>query len=88
MPTATTRPAATPRRELIDGGCHLEMCPFRPTMREVLPPDELIAEYKAKRAEIGQNIDQNLAELQHLLGLKTEVMKKNNLRISILQQSH
>jgi type I restriction enzyme M protein len=57
-------------QELIDGGCHLEMCPFPTDSEEVLPPDELIAEYKAKRAEIGQNIDQNLAELQHLLGLK------------------
>ena len=57
-------------QELIDGGCHLEMCPFPTDNEEVLPPDELIAEYKAKRAEIGQNIDQNLAELQHLLGLK------------------
>ena len=55
--------------ELADAQYNFDMCGFPHTEEEILPPDELIANYKERRAALDAEIDAKLAKICEILGL-------------------
>lgn len=53
--------------QLIHGGYNLDRCGFPQATTIVLSPEETIAEYKTKRAELDAQIDAKIAEIEALL---------------------
>ncbi len=56
--------------ELQANGYNLDLCGYPHEEEEILPPDQLIAEYRSKRAELDQQIDTKLAAICHILGIE------------------
>lgn len=57
-------------QELMDMGLVIDLCKFPKEDEEVLPPDELLADYLGKRTALDAKIDQKLSQIQSLLGIK------------------
>lgn len=55
--------------ELINKSCNFDVCKFPKDDEEILPPDELLADYHKRRAALDQQIDITLEQIQSLLGL-------------------
>ena len=53
--------------EIADNGYNLDLCGFPHEEEEILPPDELIAAYQAKRASLNKKIDDVLATIERML---------------------
>ena len=65
-PKAKTWPAQT----LLDNNCQFDLCGYPHEEEEILPPHELIAQYRAKRAEHAARIDEALAQIMAAIGEK------------------
>ncbi len=57
-------------QQLLDLGCNFDQCKFPKEEEEILPPDELISDYKKRRAELDRKIDSTLAKIEEMLGIK------------------
>lgn len=55
---------------LRDGGFNLDLCGYPHEEEEILPPDELIKNYKAERARLDAEIDQKLAQICEIMGIE------------------
>lgn len=55
-------------REIADNNYNLDLCGYPNEEEEILPPDELIAKYRATRGELDGRIDGVLTEIERLLG--------------------
>lgn len=53
-------------------GYNIDLCGFPHEEEEILPPQDLIKQYREKRASLDANIDRVLAEIMALLGEKNE----------------
>lgn len=56
-------------QELLDSNCNFDLCKFPKEETEVLPPDELMARYRAERAKVDAEIEAALAEIDRLRGM-------------------
>ena len=56
--------------EIIEGGYNLDLCGFPNEVKEILPPDELIAQFKERRAALDSEMDSLLGKIEELLGHK------------------
>lgn len=56
--------------ELRDGGWNLDLCGYPHKEEDILPPDELIRDYKARRATLDAQIDEKLAQICDILGIE------------------
>ena len=59
-------------QQLIATNCNFDLCKFPNEEEEVLPPDELLAQYHRRRAQLDQKIDDVLGKIQGLLQNPTE----------------
>ena len=59
-------------QQLLDLGCNFDQCKFPKEEEEILPPDELIRDYKKRRAALDKKIDSTLAKIEEMLGIKSE----------------
>ncbi|BFU61040.1 MULTISPECIES: HsdM family class I SAM-dependent methyltransferase [Rodentibacter] len=57
-------------QEIADRQFNIDLCGFPHEEEEILPPDELIANYQQKRTALNADIDQILAEITGILGIK------------------
>ncbi|GAB1670832.1 class I SAM-dependent DNA methyltransferase [Mannheimia haemolytica] len=57
-------------KEMSDRQYNLDLCGFPHEEEEILPPDELIADYQQKRTAYNADIDKILAEITDILGIK------------------
>lgn len=57
-------------QELIDRQFNIDLCGFPHEEEEILPPDELIANYQQKRTALNADIDRILSEITGILGIK------------------
>ncbi|TCP97269.1 type I restriction enzyme M protein [Cricetibacter osteomyelitidis] len=57
-------------QELADRQFNIDLCGFPHEEEQILPPDELIAHYQQKRTALNADIDQILAEITGILGIK------------------
>lgn len=57
-------------QELKDLQLNFDQCGFPHEEEEILPPDELIREYKAKRATLDREIDAKLKQICDILGIE------------------
>lgn len=57
-------------QELVDLQYNFDQCGFPHEEEEILPPDELIAQYRAKRRELDEQIDAKLAQICEILGIE------------------
>lgn len=53
--------------EIAENGYNLDLCGFPHEEEEILPPDELIAAYQAKRTSLNKKIDDVLATIEGML---------------------
>lgn len=53
--------------QLIEGGYNLDRCGFPQVVSAVLSPEDTIAEYKSKRAELDAQIDSKIAQIEAML---------------------
>lgn len=53
--------------EIEENGYNLDLCGFPHQEEEILPPDELIAAYQAKRSALNKKIDDVLANIEKML---------------------
>lgn len=58
------------RDEIIANNYNLDLVGFPNIEEEILSPEDTIREYKEKRASLNAEIDQKLAEIEDLLGIK------------------
>ena len=56
--------------ELRSGNFNLDLCGYPHEEEEILPPDELILNYKEERAKLDAKIDQKLAQICEILGIE------------------
>lgn len=56
--------------ELRDGGWNFDLCGYPHEEEVILPPDELIRDYKARRATLDAQIDSKLAQICEILGIE------------------
>lgn len=56
-------------QQLLESGLNFDLCKFPKEEEEVLPPDELLANYWAKRRELDERIDSTLKEIEMMLGI-------------------
>ncbi|WP_288291578.1 class I SAM-dependent DNA methyltransferase [uncultured Varibaculum sp.] len=59
-----------PLAELREDGFNLDVCGYPHEEEEILPPDELIRDYKLKRRQLDQDIDSKLAQICKILGIE------------------
>ena len=59
-------------KQLLDLGCNFDQCKFPKEEEEILSPDELIRDYKKRRAALDKKIDTTLAKIEEMLGIKSE----------------
>ncbi len=52
--------------------CNFDQCKFPKEEEEILPPDKLIRDYKQRREALDKRIDDTLAKIEEMLGIKTE----------------
>ncbi|KAE9532454.1 class I SAM-dependent DNA methyltransferase [Ursidibacter arcticus] len=57
-------------QEIIDRQFNIDLCGFPHEEEEILPPDELIANYQQKRTALNADIDRILSEITGILGIK------------------
>ncbi|GAB1652289.1 Probable type I restriction enzyme BthVORF4518P M protein [Mannheimia haemolytica] len=57
-------------KEISNRQYNLDLCGFPHEEEEILPPDELIADYQRKRTAYNADIDKILAEITDILGIK------------------
>lgn len=55
--------------QLIEGGYNLDRCGFPQATTIVLSPEDTIADYKIKRAELDTKIDAKIAQIEALLAV-------------------
>lgn len=55
--------------QLVEGGYNLDLCGFPQATTVVLSPEETIADYKTKRAELDGQIDAMIAQIEALLAV-------------------
>lgn len=53
--------------EIRDGGFNLDLCGFPQEVNEILPPDEVIRNYRQQRSELTSKIDAILDEIESIL---------------------
>ncbi len=58
--------------EIAEGKYNLDLCGYPHEEEEILPPDELIKQYRQKRAALNSEIDAILAKVEEMLGIKVE----------------
>lgn len=56
--------------ELRNGNFSLDLCGYPHEEEEILPPDELIRNYREERARLDAEIDQKLAQICEILGIE------------------
>ena len=56
--------------ELRNGNFNLDLCGYPHEEEEILPPDELIRNYREERARLDAEIDQKLAQICEILGIE------------------
>ncbi|ABY69988.1 N-6 DNA methylase [Actinobacillus pleuropneumoniae] len=57
-------------QEIADRQFNIDLCGFPHEEEEILPPDELIANYQQKRTALNADIDRILGEITQILGIK------------------
>ena len=57
-------------QEIVDRQFNIDLCGFPHEEEEILPPDELIANYQQKRTALNADIDRILGEITGILGIK------------------
>jgi type I restriction enzyme M protein len=55
-------------KELAERGYNIDLCGFPHEEEEILPPHDLINQYKEKRTALNADIDRILAEIEGILG--------------------
>ena len=68
--TGQPKAKAYSRDEIIANNYNLDLVGFPNIEEEILSPEDTIREYKEKRASLNAEIDQKLAEIENLLGIK------------------
>lgn len=68
--TGQPKAKAYSRDEIIANNYNLDLVGFPNIEEEILSPEDTIREYKEKRASLNAEIDQKLAEIEDLLGIK------------------
>lgn len=58
--------------EIAERKYNLDLCGYPHEEEEILPPDELIKQYRQKRAALNNEIDAILAKVEEMLGIKVE----------------
>ena len=58
--------------EIVERKYNLDLCGYPHEEEEILPPDELIKQYRQKRAALNSEIDAILAKVEEMLGIKVE----------------
>lgn len=58
--------------ELIAGGFNFDLCGYPHEEEVILPPDELIRNYRKERARLDFEIDEKLAKICEILGIEVE----------------
>lgn len=58
--------------EIAERKYNLDLCGYPHEEEEILPPDELIKQYRQKRAALNSEIDAILANVEEMLGIKVE----------------
>lgn len=58
--------------ELVAGGFNFDLCGYPHEEEVILPPDELIRNYRAERAKLDAEIDAKLAQICEILGIEVE----------------
>lgn len=58
--------------EIAEKKYNLDLCGYPHEEEEILPPDELIKQYRQKRAALNSEIDAILAKVEEMLGIKVE----------------
>jgi len=58
--------------ELKERNYNLDLCGYPHEEEEILPPDELIKQYRQKRAALNNEIDSILAKVEEMLGIKVQ----------------
>lgn len=66
----TYKAKAFTAQELIDQGYNLDQCGYPKEVQEILSPEETIANYKKRRAELDAAIDEKIAQIEALLAVK------------------
>ena len=56
--------------ELRDSGWNFDLCGYPHEEEVILPPDELIRDYKARRATLDAQIDNKLTQICEILGIE------------------
>ena len=56
-------------QQLTAQNCNFDLCKFPKEEEEVLPPDQLLAQYHRRRAQLDQKIDDVLQKIQEKLGI-------------------
>lgn len=57
-------------QEIADNGYNLDLCGYPHEEEEILPPEELIAQYQRKRTSLNKKIDDVLAQIEAMLEVK------------------
>ena len=57
-------------QEIADNGYNLDLCGYPHEEEEILPPEELIAQYQRKRTSLNKKIDDVLARIEAMLEVK------------------
>ncbi len=52
------------------GSFSFDLCGYPHEEEEILPPDELIRDYRARRAALDAEIDNKLAQICEILGIE------------------
>lgn len=55
--------------EIKAGNYNLDLCGYPHEEEEILPPDELISQYRSRRRELDEQIDAKLAQICEILGI-------------------
>ena len=58
--------------ELVAGGFNFDLCGYPHEEEIILPPDELIRNYRTERAKLDAEIDAKLAKICEILGIEVE----------------
>ena len=58
--------------ELVAGGFNFDLCGYPHEEEIILPPDELIRNYRTERAKLDAEIDAKLAQICEILGIEVE----------------
>lgn len=59
--------------ELCEGGWNLDLCGYPHEEEVILPPDELIRDYRQERARLDAQIEEKLSQICEILGIEDDV---------------